>query len=202
MISIFLGGDSRHFWNENIGDFSSLPFAWDSSLNTGIGQPQIGSLWITSYLNFTALTSKLGFSWEIISLMFWILPAVLLSFFSAFLLFKYLFPNKYFYAILSGSIFLFNTYFLMILDGGQLGIALSYSLVPLTLLMFIKTIDSPRLRNSILAGLVLSLQILFDPMIVYIRGISVLIYLFLNLAKFKSIKNFFSLLTSTISSIC
>ncbi len=189
MIKFFLGGDFRFFWTENIGNFAHLPLAWDSSLNTGIGQSQIGSLWINSYLNFTAMFSNLGLSWNLIGLIFWILPAIILSFFSSFYLFNYLFKDKIKYSLLAGFIYVFNTYFLMILTGGQVGVALSYSLVPLVLLTFIRITKNPTLKNALLSGLILGLQILFDPRIVYVTLIAVSLYLLFNLAELKIIKN-------------
>ncbi len=188
-MSFFLGGDFRFFWPENIGNFATLPSAWDSILNTGIGQLQVGSLWITSYLNLTASFSKLGLSWDWISLLFWILPAIILSFFSSFSLFNYLFKDKVKYSLLAGIIYTFNTYFLMILTGGQLGVALSYSIAPLVLVRFIKLIDNlssqsynlkfkiSNLKLPIMAGLVLGLQIIFDPRIVYVTLLAVFLYL-------------------------
>ncbi len=189
MIQSFLGGDFRYFWPENIGDFAGFPSAWDSSLNTGIGQSQIGSLWINSYLNFTAMFSNLGLSWNLIGLIFWILPAIVLSFLSSFYLFNYLFKDKIKYSLLAGFIYVFNTYFLMILTGGQVGVALSYSLVPLVLLTFIRITKNPTLKNALLSGLILGLQILFDPRIVYVTLIAVSLYLLFNLAELKIIKN-------------
>ncbi len=166
----FSGGDFRFFWPENIGDFVQIPSSWDSILNTGVGKSTLGSLWINSYLNFSALFSQLGLSWNIIGLLFWILPAVLLSFFGAYFLFLKIFPDKKLFGLLSGFIYLGNTYFLMILTGGQLGVALSYSLAPFVILFFLKCLESLNFKNSLIFGLVLSLQVLFDPRIVYITS--------------------------------
>lgn len=198
-MSFFLGGDFRFFWPENIGNFVHLPSAWDNILNTGIGQSQLGSLWITSYLNFTAFFSKLGLSWDWISVLFWIFPAIILSFFSSFSLFNYLFSretgsrfagkDKVKYSLLAGIIYTFNTYFLMILTGGQLGVALSYSLVPLVLLTFIRITKNPTLKNALLSGLVLGSQLLFDPRVVYVTLIAVFTYLVFDFQKIKAIKN-------------
>ncbi|MEX2013129.1 MAG: hypothetical protein WD967_01870, partial [Candidatus Levyibacteriota bacterium] len=172
-------GDSRFFWNENIKDFATLPSAWDSILNTGLGQSQLGSLWITSFLNLTSLASNLGLSWGWIQVLFWVLPAIVISFLSSYLLFNHLFKNRI-YAILSGLIYLFNTYFLMVLTGGQLGVSLGYSLTPLVLLAFIKLSKTPSLRNSVLAGLALGVQLLFDPRIVLITLLAIFVYSLFN----------------------
>src|SRR5690349_2969853 len=105
---LFLG-DSRFFWSENIGNFIHLPSTWDSILNTGIGMPDSGTLWITSYLNFTSLFTKFGLSWDMITLIFWVLPIFAISFLSAFFLFKQVFKSSLF-AIISGIIYSLNTY--------------------------------------------------------------------------------------------
>lgn len=193
-MTAFLTGDARFFWPENIKFFSHFPLAWDSSLNTGIGHSQIGSLWIITYFNLTLLFSKLGITWNLISLLFWILPSIILSFFSALFLFNHLFKDRIRYSLLSGIVYAFNTYFLMILTGGQLGICLAYSLAPLVLLRFIKIIENSSLRNVLITGLVLGLQLIFDPRIVYVSLAVAFLYMFFNFPKLKTIRKkiFFS----------
>lgn len=185
MISIFSGGDFRFFWPENISNFAQIPTSWDSILNTGVGKGALGSLWINSYLNFSAFFGQLGLSWDIVGFVFWILPAVLLSFFGAFFLFLKIFPEKKLFGLLSGLIYLVNTYFLMILTGGQAGIALAYSLVPFVVFFFVKSLESLSFKNSLIFGLILSLQVLFDPRIVYITLIVLVIYAILSINDIK-----------------
>lgn len=189
-MNFLFSGDFRFFWPESIKDFVSFPSAWDSSLNTGLGQSQLSALWIISYFNFTALFTKLGLSWDLIQLIFWILPAFFISLLSSFFLFKHLFKEVKF-SVISGVIYSLNTYFLMILTGGQLGVSLSYSLVPLVFLSFIKLLKKSNLKNSFLTGLILSLQIIFDPRIVYLTLILVILYFLFNFSKFKRSKNKF-----------
>lgn len=179
MMSIFSSGDFRFFWPENIINFVQIPSSWDSILNTGVGINTLGSLWINSYLNFTAIFSRFGLSWDWIGFLFFVLPAILLSFFSAYFLFSNIFSDKKIYGFLSGFIYLGNTYFLMIFAGGQSGVALSYSIVPFVVLCFIRSLKSLNLMNSIIFGLVLSLQVLLDLRIAYITlGIIFLLWIF------------------------
>lgn len=201
MILNFLRGDFRHFFPENIIDFVTTPLAWDSSLNTGVGVSQVGSLWITSYLNFTATFSKLGFSWEFIQLIFWILPAILISFGSSIYLFQTLFKFRLRYGVLAGLIYTLNTYFLMVLTGGQLGVALGYSLTPLILARFIKLIKKTSLGNSLILSLVLGLQLIFDPRLVYISLGVISIYSLFYFREIKQIKNKALLILPLIASV-
>ena len=155
---------------ENVLDVAGRPMAWDSILNTGMGKPAMDTLWITSYLNLTTLLSKINFSWEMIVFWFWLLPAVILSFLSGYWMCRYLSLNKK-YSFIGGLIYLSNTYILLILTGGQIGVSLAYSIAPLVLLCFIKLTDNVRLR--VYAGLILALQILFDPRITFITGFAI-----------------------------
>src|SRR6266567_7284699 len=114
-----LSGDFRFFWPENIKEFAQPPFAWDSILNSGLGMPNIGLLWINSYLSFTAFFSYFGLSWKVIVLLFWLLPVFLGAFVFSALLFRYLFPKTTVYCLLAGVIYGANTYILMVALGGQ-----------------------------------------------------------------------------------
>src|SRR3989344_5419706 len=184
MNNMFLiGGDWRYFWPENIGNFAHLPSAWDSILNTGVGEAATGTLWITSYLNLTAFFSKLGISWDLTGLIFWIVPSVIFSFLGANYLFKIIFPLKPKLGILSGFIYLFNTYFLMIISGGQMGVALSFSLAPLVLARFICNAKAPSFKNSLIFGLLLSAQLLFDPRLTYITLLALFIFCVFNISR-------------------
>lgn len=187
----FITGDWRFFWTENIGNFAHLPSAWDSILNTGIGGPATGTLWITSFLNFTAFFSRLGFSWNLIEFLFWFLPAIFLSFFGAQYLFTSIFPSNKKWSLLAGFIYLFNTYYLMIFSGGQMGVCLAYSLAPFVLARFIKNHKKPSVSNEILFALLLALQLLFDPRLVYITLFIIIFYSLFNIRQFIISKKYF-----------
>lgn len=145
-----------------------IPQAWDATLNTGVGQSAIGTLWITGFLHVTAFFHYFGFSWNLILLFSWILPAIIFGFLGAYHLFSYLFQTKRLYRTLAGIIYLCNIYFLLLLFGGQLGVILAYALTPFVVLYFIKLLKEQTFFGSVLFSLVLSLQVLFDPRFVYI----------------------------------
>ena len=188
MISL-IGGDWRFFWPQNIGSFANFPLSWDASLNTGIGTSAFSFIWINTYLNFTAFISNLGLPWNLVGLLFWILPVFLISFTSSLLLYRYIFKGSRIPAVLAGIIYASNTYILMIVMGGQLGVALAYSLVPLVLYMFMKTINNLNYKTTILFSLALSLEVLLDPRISYLTGIAILLYvLFKGLSRGKFYK--------------
>jgi hypothetical protein len=165
-------GDWRFFWPENISYFIGMPSAWDASLNSGLGQSSIPLLWINSYLNLSASFTSLGLPWWSIGYIFWLFPAVITSFLSMYFLFKFFFPKQKMAAIFAGVIYVCNTYFLSLISGGQFGVALSYAIAPFVLLSFALLFKKQTVRTSITSGLVLSLQILFDPRLTYITIIA------------------------------
>jgi hypothetical protein len=180
-------GDWRFFWPENLSDFIGIPSAWDPSLNSGIGQSGVPLLWINSYLNFTASFSILGLSWPLIGYIFWLIPAVLGSFFSMFFLYRFFFPKQKTFAIFAGIIYVSNTYFLLLISGGQFGVALSYAVAPLVLLRFLILFRKQSVKTAILAGLSWSLLLLFDPRIMYVTLIALVILWLFQFTKPKKI---------------
>lgn len=183
MISL-ISGDWRFFWPQSVGSFANFPLSWDASLNTGIGTSAFSFIWINTYLNFTAFISNLGLPWSLVGLVFWILPVFLISFASSYSLYRYIFPGPKIPGILAGIIYASNTYILMIVMGGQLGVALAYSLVPLVLYMFMKAIKNLNYKTTILFSLVFGLEVLFDPRISYLIGIAILLYIFFRRLNF------------------
>jgi len=184
----FLFGDARFFWTETLRSLLHIPSSWDSSLNTGLGIPSINTMWITSYLHLSIfLGNILRLDWQVTNIIFWVIPALLFSFFSAYILFNALFPEKKMYGVFAGIIYFSNTYFSMIFLGGQQGVALAYSITPLLLWGFIKFHNKPSAYRALCFGLLVSLQILFDPRIFFLSAIILFLYVVIVL-DFKKIR--------------
>ncbi|MDO8658558.1 MAG: hypothetical protein Q7K55_07480 [Candidatus Levybacteria bacterium] len=182
-----IGGDWPYFFPEQLREFPLIPYSWSSSTN--LGSPTV-SPWIDTYLNSVVYLffNKFGLSWILVQKIFFFFIPILLSTFSITILWRALFKK---FSLIPLFIYIFNTYFLMLYGGGQMGVVLAYSVAPLVLASFIKTInysnfnekikDHPfdklraKIKDAIFAGLVLALQVLFDPRIAYITMIAVFI---------------------------
>lgn len=178
-----IGGDWPFFYTEFLNELSFFPPSWASYQGNGLGGEFISySLDTYLYLIVSLFVHLLGFSWEIVYKIF----------FFGFFLFFSIFSSWYLLSVVSRQLsksilsfviccFLYvaNTYVLMMVGGGQMGTALAYSLAPLVLARFIMILDDKNLSlyNSIIAGLVLALQILFDARIAYITLIPILLYI-------------------------
>lgn len=188
-----IGGDWPFFFPENIQSFSFLPPLWNSVQGNGFGGPTI-TYALDSYLYITAwlFTSLFSIPWPIIYKVFWFGMFIFLAIFSAISLQKKLFPKlSYQYYLLGSLIYVTNTYILMVVGGGQMGFALGYAIAPLVLNTFIALIDKKDrdFFTSLLAGIVLSLQLLFDFRVFYITLIVIGLYVIVHLYNVKYWRN-------------
>lgn len=130
-------GDWPYLYLENITEFSWLP--------------EIRYLWLAPYYQvLTKIAVQYGgIPWVITEKIFWFFPFVLLSLYGSHKLTK---------SVIGALIYTTNTYALMIIGGGQLGIAMAYAIAPLVLVLISR-------QGFLLNGLLLSAQMMFDPRI-------------------------------------
>lgn len=184
LLRFLAAGDYTPLNSQVISSFLSSSFyGWNTSLNTGYS--------VVSFINHSPFNFIIGIistiipDYNLLERVVWWLPFFIISIFSILKLFTFIFPrNVYFYLIF--PLFLLNTYILMILGGGQVeGIGLAYSLSPYILFKFFQIIEDGEasFKQIVLMGLLLTLEVMFDPRITYVlvilMGIYVLMYTFL-----------------------
>ncbi|HYK07920.1 MAG TPA: hypothetical protein VEW42_00300 [Candidatus Eisenbacteria bacterium] len=162
--NLLVSGDWVYYWNRAILDINNLP-AWDGR-HMGMGASNLSTLWLESYFLATIKTALfLGWNWY--EKIFWFWPYLLFGFLSAWSLYFYFFKSKVF-ALLAGFLYIANTYALLLVGGGQTGIALSYSLAPFGFIAFEELLQKITLRSAVIFSLVFSLIFLLDIRIGYI----------------------------------
>ncbi|MCL4353593.1 hypothetical protein M1615_03980 [Patescibacteria group bacterium] len=194
--SVIAYGDYPFFWKSWLGRFSTnytIPFsAWAPS--SGLGGEMIFLLGSAPYDFITGIAlSVFRDNWNLVQRVVWLWPFLLISAATSYYLAKKILAGNKF-VIFAPFIFVFNTYILMVVGGGQIaGVGLAYSISPLVLIMFIKLINSftlhpqnfksqtSNLKSQTLAGLVLAIQVMFDPRIAYITMAAAGLYWFLSL---------------------
>ncbi len=167
-----IGGDWPFFSQQQINNFPLFPPAWSSLHGNGLGGTIVVYA-LDSYLYFIGsfFSHILHIPWSIVSKIFWFFAFLCIGIFSTRKLLISLFPKLLLpYQILGIIIYIMNSYILLLLSGGQMGISLSYSIAPLVLVSFIKIVD---LRSSLIAGLFFAIEVLFDFRIAYITIIAV-----------------------------
>jgi hypothetical protein len=197
--SLLSSGDWSYFYREAIKE-ENIFSLWESRFD-GMGKSNIPTLWIHSY--FSVTVKSLAFmSWELYERIFWYSPFLLVSALSSLYLIRRLNIRTSFIFI-APLIYLVNSYILMIVAGGQMGIALAYALAPLVIGITLKNIEISgglrlvRLKYSLVAGLIFSAQIMFDPRIFYVTFSGVILTIIFSLITNRislNLKNFIYIL--------
>ncbi len=153
IVGTLSAGDWPYLFSEQIKEFSFLPEA--------------RFLWLAPYYQILTqvVVQNLGLSWHLVERLFWFWPWVAVSFYSSLRLTK---------SWLGALIYTTNTYALMVVGGGQMGVAMAYSLAPLVLHTYTKS--STKHNALLLTGLLLALEVMFDPRIALLTFTAAVLY--------------------------
>lgn len=189
--SEIIGGDWPFYHPTIIKSFNFLPPIWSQAHGNGLGGT-ILSYGIDTYLYLTGtiFSNILGIPWNITYKIVWFGLFILICFSGSFKLYKKTTNSKdIIFASVAGLIYTTNSYILMAVGGGQMGIALAYSIFPYVVFFLISTLDSlgdkwfKLIKNSICLSLFFALQALFDPRIAYISAGLILFFIISELIK-------------------
>lgn len=155
--------DSVYFFNEAYVDLIKYINVW-SSYNSPFG----GVLMVQWLYPVTFIAGFIGklfnLDWNILVRLFFYMPSIFLSIYSIQKLGSYFkFSDKG--VFLMSIIYVFNTYFILLVDGGQLGVMLAYAILPLAIESILNT-------SFYRTTLILSLTGIFDPRFLIIAVIT------------------------------
>lgn len=161
-------GDWPYLFKETIQNFSFIPIP--------------SFLWLGPYYQITSkiFVEYFHMSWELTERLLWFFMFLVISFSSSWYFSKTVF-NNYRLCFLSILIFLTNSYILMIVAGGQVGVALGYAFAPSVLTGFIQYTKKYSNKNLIIACFLLALQVMFDPRIAYVTSLAIFVYFLFSL---------------------
>ncbi len=171
-----IGGDWPLYYPEYLKEFSLFPPAWGSYHGNGLGGPFIlYALDSFLYAPVYIFVNLLSFPWELVYKVLWFGLFLCFSIVSSFYFAAFILgPVVLWQLVLAAFVFIFNSYSLMVVGGGQMGWALAYALMPLVTAMTLRVIESAfdsrisfrhnvyLLKSSIIFGSILALQGIFD----------------------------------------
>lgn len=177
-------GDAPYYYPENLKELFDQPLAWNFR-NDNFGNSQFHILWIFIPTFLFGLLDRLwGLNSEILIRLIFYFPATILALVGAWFFIKLYVKNEL--AIFLGTlIYGFSNHFLLLIDGGQVGVALAYGIFPFALIGLRKFTNQTNLRNFLLALLVLAILSNIDLRIAILSW-----FVFLILLIFESINNF------------
>ena len=171
-----IGGDWPYYFIEAVREKVFPPPLWVYWQNNGLGgiDPIRGLHAFESFLAVVGV-QWLGLPWSVVYKVGWFGLFLLLSCISPIVLVRAVFPRFSLAraVVLSGLIYTTNTYILMIVGGGQMGVALAYAVAPLILASFIKITHISSIKNITIAGLILGFQVMIDARIAYVTMVGV-----------------------------
>lgn len=131
-------GDAPYFYPETFKDFLGGPVGWESRGKLGVA---IDLYWIYPLMLIYWGLGVLGLSNDLVIRLVFYFPAIFFSFLSPWLFSRYLgfSPLVRLFSVL---VYVLNTYFVLLIDGGQVGVALAYGIFPITLLHLHKLITN------------------------------------------------------------
>lgn len=168
-------GDAPYFFPDYVKTFLGEPSAW---VSWGQEMGGVNSIvWIQPFLILWGVLYRfLGMeSATVIKLIFY-LPAIILSVISPVLLARGLSYSKivqFFFSL----VYSLNTYNILLIDGGQIGVVLAYGLFPLSLLFLHKMYTNANIRSFYRALLIFSLLCFADPRIALILAITFIVWM-------------------------
>lgn len=190
-------GDAPYFYTENLKELFNLPFSWDFR-NSNFGASQIIFLWL--YLPtfvmgaFNILT---GWSHEVLVRLVFYFPATILAILGSYFYIKKYTQNKL-ALILGIFLYSFNTYNLVLIDGGQIGVALAYGVFPFALITLRRFYENFNFRNLVLAILVNGFLSNIDLRIFILPFLTQLLFVFIFNFNTKKIGNEFLKLSGLV----
>ena len=157
-----IGGDWPYYFKEYLDTFD-LPSIWNPAWPTGLGGNQAIILPLKLYLHLvvTVFVNTLGVPWPLVQKVFFFWLFLGLTIYSS-----YQFTKSW----IGVLIYTTNTWILMVLSGGQIGIALAYAMAPLVLSQAIESIKYKVLsiKYVSIGGLILAIQVMFDIRVAFL----------------------------------
>jgi len=165
-------GDAPYYFplefSANIGAF----YAWTHE-GISFGGPNL-LLWLEPYVSLVSgYSSAVGWASDLALTVFFYLPSIFLACAGSFVFARFIGIKK---AYLVSLLYVFNTYFFLLIDGGQVGVLLAYGLFPLSLLgLFNLRLKKP--ASFVLAVLFLQALTFADPRVSVVAIITSVLYL-------------------------
>ncbi len=142
-------GDAPYLYTEGLKEFVNFPPMW-TARNNVLGGVNL-FLWLTPIMTvYGALGTFLNFPNDLILRILFYIPSLVFGFIGIYLFVKHL-KFSTIVQFISILIYLVNTYYLLIIDGGQVGVVLSYGMFPLVLYLLIRSADNFTTKNFLLA---------------------------------------------------
>lgn len=174
-------GDWGYYTAARMHDFWPIPTLWDSSSGFGGANILAGPLFPLLFLH--GLLNQLGADFALSERLIWIFPGLLGGALVTYALAFAFFSSRL--AGVIGALFMvFNSYIAVIMVGGQFTVSGGYFLMPLSLLLFYRTLCHLSLGRLALVSICIVTQVMYDLRSTYLTmGFLLLFTFYYSLAQ-------------------
>lgn len=144
----------------------NIPQTWSIFGTEGLGEYAVFTLWSWPFSFLNGVLANLGFSFEVLERMLYIIPFLFIGNWSIKKICEHINLSRR-AQFVSSLFYLTNTYILLVIDGGQLTIALAYVSFPMAYMAIEKSIFG-KFKHKILAGLLISTVGFFDFRFIFV----------------------------------
>lgn len=156
-------GDAPFYYPESLRELVSGIPIWSQN-GTDFGRRNL-ALWLSPMMTlYGGLNKYFGLGNDSIVRILFYFPSVILAGLGLYFLTKYLKLSKN-VQFFSSLFYLLNTYFILLIDGGQVGIALAYGIFPFVILFWKKFLDNLSVNKFALAFFATFILCYVDPRI-------------------------------------
>lgn len=174
--------------NATLKAYLDIPRVWSENGAEGLGEYSVFTLWSYPLNLISGVLSNIGLEFAILERIIFIIPILLFGSFGIWKLSEEINLSS-FAKVVSTFFYLTNTYILLLIDGGQLSIALAYSFLPICFLSIKKSIKG-NLKSKIISGLLISILGFFDIRFLFILFFLSIIYFIYEILFTKSNNKF------------
>ncbi|MEK6885309.1 MAG: hypothetical protein AABY22_37100, partial [Nanoarchaeota archaeon] len=166
-------GDAPYYYLERFKEFTLGPLVWESRGSLGI----VNDLYFLYPFMFiyNSLGALFNFSNDLAIRLVFYFPAIFFSFLSSLLFTRYLGFSSL-VSLFTVLLYSTSTYIILLIDGGQVGVALAYGTFPLTLISLHKLFDKNSFNQFLITLAVLMLLIIADVRFAIIAALSFFIW--------------------------
>lgn len=160
---VISGSDFTYIYPSQFPEFTLQPYAWSGIFGNGLGGLTLNILNLDFYLHGIGgfLVNFLHISWGLAYRLIFFWPFLIVGFFGAYYLGLVLVKDKVFAAV-SPLIYLTNTYILMLVGGGQVGLMMAYAVAPY---IFASFVANNRIPFVVSAGFLVLFDLRFSVLI-------------------------------------
>lgn len=192
-------GDAPFYYSQGLKELVSFPVIW-SQRGVDFGGRNL-ALWLSPLMiAYGSLNKFFGLNNDLITRIIFYFPSVVLAGLGPFFLARYLKLSKT-TQFFSSLFYLLNTYFLLLLDGGQVGIALAYGIFPFGVLLWRKFIDNKSVNKFASAFVATSVLCYVDPRVTVLLFISLMLWQILGFLIKRDIGSLFDLFWFVLAGI-